>query len=314
MSRQRVALDVEFAGMRLKNPVITSSGTCGYGTEFQRIYDVSLLGAIVTKAISLRPRLGNAPPRLIERPAAMLSSCGLQNVGVQTFLEDKVPLLRNLGTEVIVNIAGESAEEFRELGRILSVCPEVSALELNLSCPNVKSGGMSFGVDPKAVYDITGSVKEVTSKPVISKLTPNVADIVEVAKAAEAAGADAVSLINGLLGMAIDVKARRPYMANIIGGLTGPAIHPVAVRMVWQVANEVGIPVIGMGGISSAEDALEFLLAGATAVQIGTANLFSPLTPVRVIDGIQGYLEEEGFSSVGELRGSLGPPPDYDLL
>lgn len=309
-----VSLEVEIAGLRLKNPVMTASGTCGYGTEFQRIYDVSRLGAVVTKAISLKPRPGNPGPRLIEQPAAMLSSCGLQNVGVEAFLRDKAPHLRDLGTTVIANVAGESAEEFRELAALLDGCPEISALELNLSCPNVKTGGMAFGVDPAAVRGITETVKAATAKPVISKLSPNVTDIVAVARAAEAGGADAVSLINGLLGMAIDVKARRPFMANVMGGLTGPAIRPVAVRMVYQVANSVGIPVVGMGGISCAEDALEFLLAGAVAVEMGTANLVSPLAPLEVIDGIRAYLEEEGMSSVAELRGALGAAPRYELL
>lgn len=307
-------MEVEVAGLRLKNPVMTSSGTCGYGTEFRRVYDVSRLGAVVTKAISLKPRPGNPGPRLIERPAAMLSSCGLQNVGVEAFLRDKAPLLRDLGTTVIANVAGESADEFRELAVLLDACPEISALELNLSCPNVKTGGMAFGVDPAAVRGITETVKDATAKPVISKLSPNVTDIVAVARAAEAGGADAVSLINGLLGMAIDVRARRPYMANVMGGLTGPAIRPVAVRMVYQVANSLGIPVIGMGGISCAEDALEFLLAGAVAVEMGTANLVSPLAPLEVIDGIRAYLDEEGMGSVAELRGALGPAPRYELL
>ena len=309
-----VSLEVEIAGLRLKNPVMTASGTCGYGTEFRRVYDVSRLGAVVTKAISLRPRPGNPGPRLNERPAAMLSSCGLQNVGVGAFLRDKAPQLRDLGTTVIANVAGESAEEFRELAALLDACPEISALELNLSCPNVKTGGMAFGVDPAAVRAITETVKTATAKPVISKLSPNVTDIVAVARAAEAGGADAVSLINGLLGMAIDVRARRPYMANVMGGLTGPAIRPVAVRMVYQVASSVGIPVIGMGGISCAEDALEFLLAGAVAVEMGTANLVSPLAPLEVIDGIRTYLDEEGMRSVAELQGALGPAPRYELL
>lgn len=309
-----VSLGVEIAGLKLKNPVITASGTCGYGTEFQRIYDVGRLGAVVTKAVSLKPRPGNPAPRMIERAAAMLSSCGLQNVGLEAFLRDKAPLLRDLGTTVICNIAGESVEEFEELAGRLDACPEVAALELNLSCPNVKTGGMSFGVDPKAVQGITQRVKAVTTKPVISKLTPNVTDIVEVAKAAEAGGADAVSLINALLGMAIDVHARRPYMANVMGGLTGPAIRPVAVRMVWQVANQVDVPVIGMGGICCAEDALEFLLAGAAAVQVGTANLVSPLAPLEIIDGIRAYLAQEGFASVQEVQGKLGPAPRYELL
>ncbi len=309
-----VSLEVEIAGLRLKNPVMTASGTCGYGTEFRRIYDVSCLGAVVTKAITVEPRLGNPAPRLVERPAAMLSSCGLQNVGIDIFIRDKVPLLRDFGTTVIANIAGATLEEFQLLAARLDSCSEINALELNLSCPNVKSGGMAFGVDPEAVEDITRAVKGVTAKPVISKLSPNVTDIVEVACAAEAGGADAVSLINGLLGMAIDVKARRPYLANVTGGLTGPAIRPVAVRMVWQVARSVHIPVIGMGGISCPEDALEFLLAGATAVEIGTANLVSPRTPLRVIDGIGLYLKDNGFNSVSDLRGVLGAPPQCELL
>ena len=244
----------------------------------------------------------------------MLSSCGLQNVGLEAFLRDKAPLLRELGTTVIANIAGESVEEFQALAERLDECSEISALELNLSCPNVKKGGMAFGIDPRAVEEITQVVKSATTKPVISKLSPNVTDIVAVAQAAEAGGADAVSLINGLFGMAIDVKARRPSLANVTGGLTGPAIRPVAVRMVWQVAGNISIPVIGIGGITSADDALEFLLAGATAIQMGTANLVSPLAPLRVIDGIRAYLEQEGFASVSDLRGALGPAPRYELL
>lgn len=314
MTGSPASLEVEIAGLRLKNPVMTASGTCGYGTELRRIYDVGRLGAVVTKAITMRPRLGNPAPRLIERPAGMLSSCGLQNVGLEAFLRDKAPLLRELGTTVIANIAGESVEEFQALAERLDECSEISALELNLSCPNVKRGGMAFGIDPRAVEEITQVVKSATTKPVISKLSPNVTDIVAVAQAAEAGGADAVSLINGLLGMAIDVKARRPCLANVTGGLTGPAIRPVAVRMVWQVAGNISIPVIGMGGITSFEDALEFLLAGATAIQMGTANLVSPLAPLRVIDGIRAYLEQEGFASVSDLRGALGPAPRYELL
>lgn len=302
------------AGLRLKNPVMTASGTCGYGTEFRRVYDVSRLGAVVTKAITAKPRPGNPAPRLVERPAAMLSSCGLQNVGIDAFIRDKMPLIRDIGTTVIANIAGETLGEFQLLAARLDDCPAIAALELNLSCPNVKTGGMAFGVDPAAVEGITRAVKNVTTKPVISKLSPNVTDIVAVARAAEAGGADAVSLINGLLGMAIDVRTRQPSLANVMGGLTGPAIRPIAVRMVWQVANSVRIPVIGMGGISCAEDALEFLLAGATAVEIGTANLVSPGTPLRVIEGIRLYLEDNGFNSVSRLRDVLGAPPQYELL
>lgn len=298
-------LGVELAGITLKNPVMTASGTFGYGEEYAPLIDLNQLGAIVVKAITKKPRQGNPPPRVVEVAAGMLSSCGLQNVGVDKFIKEKLPFLRAFQVPIIVNIAGESVEDFVAVVEKLQGTEGISAVELNVSCPNVKNGGMVFGIDPEMVWKIVSEVKAVSKVPVICKLTPNVTDIVAIALAAQDAGADAISLINALLGMAIDIETRRPKLGNITGGLTGPAIKPVAVRMVWQVAQAVSVPVIGIGGITTAEDALEFIIAGATAVQVGTANFFRPKATLEIIEGLKTYLLSRGYCSIRELKGTL---------
>ena len=298
-------LRVDLAGISLKNPIMTASGTFGYGEEYNSLFDVRELGAIVVKAVTSKPRPGNPPPRIVESAAGMLSSCGLQNVGVDRFIIDKMPFLRSLGIPVIVNVAGQSVEDFVSLAANLSSTEGINALELNVSCPNVKDGGMIFGQDPEMVRQVVKEVKGVSKVPVICKLSPNVTDIKKIAAAAEEGGADAVSLINALLGLAIDVKTRRPKLGNVTGGLTGPAIKPVALRMVWEVARVVSVPVIGIGGITNATDALEFIIAGATAIQVGTANFFRPKATIEIIEGIIDYLNRNGYSDINQLRGSV---------
>ncbi|MDA8351213.1 MAG: dihydroorotate dehydrogenase [Pseudomonadota bacterium] len=300
-----VDLSVEIAGLRLANPVLTASGTFGYGEEYASLVDLEELGGIVVKAVTLHPRPGNPPPRMVEVAGGILSSCGLQNVGVECFLREKLPYLHQFRVPVIVNVAGESVDEFVVLTERLNEGEGISALELNVSCPNVRNGGMTFGIDPSIVYGIVAAVKSVSRYPVICKLTPNVTDIVRIALSAEEAGADAVSLINAPLGMAIDVQTRRPKLGNVTGGITGPAIKPLAVRMVWQVAQAVRIPVIGVGGITTATDALEFIIAGATAIQVGTANFFRPNAMPEIIQGLRNYLVEQRCQSLRDLRGSL---------
>lgn len=297
-------LSVAIAGVRLQNPVMSASGTFGYGLEFAPYLDLSRVGAIVTKAVTLRPRDGNPPPRIRETPAGVLNAIGLQNPGVQVFLEEKLPALRGYGVPVIVNVSGSTAEETAELARILTV-DGIAALEVNVSCPNVENEGMRFGTDCNLTAELTAAVVGATSLPVIVKLSPNVTDIVSIARAAQEAGAHALSLINTLLGMSIDVDRRRPHLGNITGGLSGPAIRPVAVRMVWQVAQAVDVPVIGMGGIMNARDALEFILAGATAVAVGSANLVEPTSIQRVIDGLGEYCSAHGIERITDLVGAL---------
>jgi dihydroorotate dehydrogenase (NAD+) catalytic subunit len=299
------AMAVNIAGMKMKNPVMTASGTFGCGEEYADYVDLNRLGGIVVKGLSLKPRLGNPPPRIMETAAGMLNAVGLQNVGVDAFIEEKLPFLRNYNVAVIANIYGESYTEYAQVAGKLSAAPGVHALEVNVSCPNVKKGGLSFGADPKAAAEVTRCVKAETHLPVIVKLTPNVTDITVIARAVEEAGADAVSLINTLTGMSIDLKNRTPHLKNITGGLSGPAIKPVALRMVWQVAQKVSIPVIGMGGIMTAEDALEFMVAGAKAVQIGTANFINPRATMEIIDGMRRYLQENKIKSIKDIVGSL---------
>jgi dihydroorotate dehydrogenase (NAD+) catalytic subunit len=289
----------------LRNPVMTASGTFGYGQEFSDYVNLHRLGAIVVKGISLQPRSGNPPTRIVETAGGMLNAIGLENVGVEKFLAEKMPFLRGVGTPVVVNILGESVDDYATLAKKLNNIEGIAAIEVNISCPNVKQGGVAFGTDPILVREVTAAVKENASQPVIIKLSPNVTDITVTARAAEEAGADAVSLINTLIGMAIDHRTRKPRLANIIGGLSGPAIKPVALRMVWQTARAVKIPVIGIGGIMCAADALEFLIAGASAIQIGTANFVNPDTTERVVEGIAAYLQESGCQSVNEIIGSL---------
>ncbi len=301
-------LRVTIAGLELQNPVLSASGTFGYAFEFQDHLDLNRLGAIVVKTVTLKPRPGNPPHRIVETPAGMLNSIGLQNVGIDRFIAEKLPALRKLRPPLIVNIAGESAEEFCELAKRLSDQEGVRALELNISCPNV-AGGLDFATDPVLTSRVVGAVRRVTTLPLIPKLSPNVTDIAAIARAAAEAGADALSLINTFIAMAVDVRTRRPKIAMTTAGLSGPAIRPIALRMVWQVARAVGVPVIGMGGIATAEDALEFLIAGATAVAVGTANFVDPATPVKLVDGMARFLSEQRVASVRELIGSLQSTP-----
>lgn len=299
-----VDMSVNIAGIRLKNPVMTASGTFGFGEEYGEYYDLNRLGAVVVKGLTLRPRKGNPPPRTCETPAGMLNSVGLQNPGVDFFLGKELPRLLDRGACVIANISGASVDEYCLMMEKLSQSG-VAAVELNLSCPNVKEGGIAFGLKPDLVYEVTRRVKECGQKPVIVKLSPNVTDIVEIALAAAEGGGDAVSLINTLLAMDIDVWSRRPVLGNTYGGLSGPAVKPVALRMVHQVAGAVDIPVIGMGGILDWYDAVQFILAGAKAVAVGTANFVNPLAPVEIIEGIERYLVKQGFTSVEDMVGAL---------
>ena len=303
-----VDLSVDIGGMELANPVMTASGTFGYGREFADIVDLDKLGGIVVKGISLEPRVGNPPPRIVETACGMLNAIGLENVGVDRFIRIKMVFLRQLKCRVVINILGDSVEEYAKLAALLSGVDGIDALEVNISCPNVKKGGVAFGTVPAMAKEVTEAVKKETQLPVIVKLSPNVTDITAMAKAAQDGGADAVSLINTLIGMAVDIKTRKPKLANIIGGLSGPAIKPVALRMVYQVASAVSVPVIGIGGITTAEDALEFIIAGASAIQVGTANFFQPETSITIIDGITAYLAEQGEASVKDITGSLRLP------
>jgi len=305
MSVDSPDLRVNIGGLRLANPVMTASGTFGYGEEFAHLVNLHRLGAVVVKGISLLPRAGNPPPRVVETACGMLNAIGLENVGVQRFLTEKLPWLKKMKTRVVVNILADSVEEYGQLAAELSGHRGIDALEVNISCPNVKKGGVAFGTDPGMAAEVTAAVRSHTDLPVIVKLSPNVTDIALMARAIEDGGADAVSLINTLIGMAVDIRTRRPRLANIIGGLSGPAIKPVALRMVWQVANSVHIPVIGIGGIGSAEDAIEFLLAGASAIQVGTANFYDPSACETIIDGIVRYLDEQQELSVRDIIGTL---------
>lgn len=298
-------LKVRVGSIELKNPVMVASGTFGYGEEYSPYIDLNLLGAIVTKGISLKPIYGNPLPRIWETSSGLLNSIGLQNVGVKTFIKEKLPYLRGLDTRIIVNIFGSSLNEYVKVTEILSGTSGIDAIELNISCPNVKRGGMIFGIDPKSTKKVVSSVRKVCRHPLIVKLSPNVTDITEFAKITEGEGADAISLVNTILGMAIDIETRRPRLSTITGGLSGPAIKPIALRMVWQVAKIVKIPLIGMGGISSVEDALEFFLAGASAVAIGTANFFNPKAASEVISGLDKYLTDKGIDDIKELIGGM---------
>jgi len=301
----RPSLAVEIAGIKLKNPVMPASGTFGYGEEYAPFLDLEKLGAIVTKGLSLRPKAGNPTPRIAETTSGMLNAIGLQNVGVDDFVKYKLPFLREVNTPTIVNFFGNTLEEYGEVASRLSDLPEVAGVELNISCPNVKQGGIVFGTDPKAAAEVVTLVRKNLVKPLIVKLTPNVTDITVVARAVEEAGADAISCINTLTGMAVDVRTRRCRLANRTGGLSGPAIRPVALRMVHQVVQAVKLPVIGIGGICRAEDALEFLIVGATAVQVGTANFVDPSAMQSVIDGIEQFCVEEEIGDIREIIGSL---------
>ena len=302
-------LAVSIGTMTLKNPVMTASGTFGYGEEYAPFVDLNLLGAVVVKGLSLEPRPGNPPPRIMETPSGMLNAVGLQNVGVRAFIAEKLPYLRGFDTAVIANIFGETLDEYACLAQTLSGAGGVHAIEVNISCPNVKKGGIAFGARPEAAAEVTGIVKSETDLPVIVKLTPNVTDIAEIALAVEAAGADAVSLINTLTGMSVDIERRRPHLANVTGGLSGPAIRPVALRMVWQALAAVKIPVIGVGGITTASDALEFLITGATAIQVGSANFIHPSATVAIVNGIGEYLRRHQIGRITDLIGTLNAAP-----
>jgi len=300
-----VKMGVDIGGLTLKNPVMTASGTFGYGEEYADYLDLDRLGAIVVKGLSLNPREGNPPSRIIETASGMLNAVGLQNVGVEEFIDKKLPYLRTIDSAIVANIFGESVEEYVKVAQILSNTEGVDALEVNISCPNVKRGGVAFGSDPVLAGEVTRAVKGVSRLPVIVKLTPNVTDITEIARSVEGAGADALSLINTLTGMSIDIEKRVPHLEHITGGLSGPAIKPVALRMVWETVSAVSIPVIGVGGIMDASDALEFLIAGARAVQIGTANFINPSVAIDIIDGIERYLSDNNFDDINNLIGTL---------
>ncbi|MFH1081189.1 MAG: dihydroorotate dehydrogenase [Pseudomonadota bacterium] len=298
-------LAVDIGGLKLRNPVMAASGTFGYGEEYAPYMDLNTMGAIVVKGLSLEPRMGNPPPRIMETPCGMLNAVGLQNIGVRAFIETKLPFLKQFGTPVIANIYAESVDEFPLLAQKLTEAQGVHALEVNISCPNVKKGGIAFGTDPEMAAEVTRRVKEATDLPVIVKLTPNVTDIAMIAQSVEAAGADAVSLINTITGMSVDVEKRIPHLWNITGGLSGPAIKPVALRMVWQVVNRISIPVIGLGGIMTADDALEYLIVGARAVQVGTANFVNPQTISNIVAGIEIYLRKHQMTHIQDVIGSL---------
>lgn len=303
MSRE-MNTSVNIAGVELKNPVMTASGTFGSGEEYSEFVDLSRLGAVVTKGVANVPWPGNPTPRVAEVYGGMLNAIGLQNPGIDVFAKRDIPFLRQYDTKIVVNVCGKSTQDYCEVVERLAD-EDVDLLEINISCPNVKEGGIAFGQNPKAVEDITRAVKKVAKQPVIMKLSPNVTDITEMARAAEAGGADALSLINTLTGMKIDIHRRSFVLANRTGGMSGPAVKPVAVRMVYQVANAVKLPVIGMGGIMSAEDAIEFILAGATAVSVGTANFIDPMTTVKVVEGIEEYMKKYQVADVRELIGAV---------
>jgi dihydroorotate dehydrogenase (NAD+) catalytic subunit len=300
-----VNLSVRIAGIDLKNPVMPASGTFGSGREYSEFFDISRLGAIVAKTVSLRPVLGNKPPRICETTSGMLNSIGLQNEGIDYFLKNDLPFMRKFNIPIIVNIAGNTLEEYAQMCRDLHGVSGVSGIELNISCPNIKAGGIAFGASARLAEQVTAAARYNTDLPLIVKLTPNVYNISKIARAVVSAGADAVSLINTLVGMSIDINTRKPKLANITGGLSGPAVKPVAVRMVWEVAQSVNVPIIGIGGISSAEDAIEFFLAGASAVGVGTANFINPKAMLEIIDGIEAYLKEKNLTDIRQIVGKV---------
>ena len=296
----------DIGGLRLKNPVMTASGTFGYGLEFADLVNLEDIGGIIVKGTTLKPREGNDYPRMVETASGMLNCVGLQNKGVDYFCKHIYPQIKDIGTNMIVNVSGSSIEDYAECAARINELERIPAIELNISCPNVKQGGMAFGVTAKGAQSVVEAVRQVYQKTLIVKLSPNVTDIVEIAIAAEYAGADAVSLINTLMGMAIDIERRRPLLSINTGGLSGPAVKPVAVRMVWQVAHAVRIPVVGLGGIMTAEDAIEFLMAGASAVEVGTANFIDPAVSVKIAQGISNWLDAHNYKSVQEIIGAVG--------
>ena len=301
-----VQLNTNIGSLELKNPVMTASGTFGYGTEYADFMDISRLGAIIVKGTTLNPRQGNPYPRMAETPSGMLNAVGLQNKGVDYFVDHIYPEVRKINTAIIVNVSGSCIDDYVQTAGIINTLDDIPAIELNISCPNVKQGGMAFGVNPESAAQVVSAVRKAYDKTLIVKLSPNVTDITEIARAVEGSGADSVSLINTMLGMAIDAEKRKPILSTVTGGMSGPAVKPVALRMVWQTAKAVKIPVIGLGGICSATDAIEFLLAGASAIQIGTANFIDPSISEKVIDGIADYLQRHNFNSVQEIIGALG--------
>jgi dihydroorotate dehydrogenase (NAD+) catalytic subunit len=306
-------LSVRIGTLVLPNPVIAASGCFGYGLEYEEIVDLSTLGAVAVKGLFLNEREGHPPPRIAETPAGMLNAIGLQGIGVHRFVAEKLPLLRERGARTIVNICGTTLDEYTEVARVLSDHEGVAAIELNISCPNIKEGGIQFGCSLTGAAQVTSAVRKVTALPVIPKLTPNVTDVASFARAAEEAGADAVSLVNTFLAMAIDVETRRPKISNMLGGLSGPAIRPIAVRMVWECFNAVKIPIIGMGGIVEAADAIEFILAGSTAVQIGTANFADPFVWGKVLAGVGDYLQRHHVTRISDLIGQIDTTPRKEV-
>lgn len=298
-------LEVCIGKLKLKNPVMTASGTFGYGEEYSEFVDINRLGAVVVKGLSLMPKEGNPTPRIVETPSGMLNAIGLQNIGIERFIKEKMPFLKRFNTSVIVNFFGDTIEEYVEAAERLSSVDGIHALEMNISCPNKQAGWSIFGTDPKVTFDVVSAVRKKTNLTLIVKLSPNVTDIALMAKAAQNAGADAVSLINTLTGMAIDIQTRRPRLANIRGGLSGPAVRPLAVRMVYEVKQAVKIPIIGMGGIMNSADAIEFIIAGATAVAVGTANFVNPMATIEILDGMIEYMKIHGIEDIGSLTGTV---------
>jgi len=306
-------LRVRVGSLELPNPLIAASGCFGYGVEYEPVVDLSTLGGVAVKGLFLKEREGHVPPRIAETPSGMLNAIGLQGIGVHRFVREKLPRLREAGARVIVNVCGTSLDEYAEVSRILSDHEGVAAIELNISCPNIKEGGIQFGCSLHGTRDVTSAVRKVTSLPLIPKLTPNVTDVASFARAAEEAGADAVSLVNTFLAMAIDVETRRPKLSNILGGLSGPAIRPIAVRMVWECFQAIRIPIIGMGGIVTADDVIEFLLAGASAVQIGTANFSDPFLWDNVLAGLRDYMQRHEVTRIADLIGSVDTTPQKEV-
>lgn len=298
-------LTTQLGKLQMKNPVMTASGTFGYGTEYSDFIDLSRIGGIIVKGTTLRERQGNPYPRMAETPSGMLNAVGLQNKGIDYFVNHIYPTLKDIDTNVMINLSGSTIEDYIKTAEIINTLDKIPGIELNISCPNVKEGGMAFGVSCLAASQVVAEVRKVYHKELMVKLSPNVTDIAEIAKGVEGAGADSISLINTLLGMAIDSKTRKPVLSTITGGLSGPAVKPIALRMVWQVAKAVKVPVIGLGGIMNATDAIEFMLAGATAIQVGTANFIDPAISVKIVEGIDNYLNKNGFSSAKDIIGAL---------
>ncbi len=306
---QKPDLKVDIGGLELKNPVMTASGTFGYAREFDDLIDLNRLGGIMVKGLSLKASPGNPPPRIVETACGMLNAIGLENIGLDAFIKKKLPFLKKLSSPTFVNIYGKKTEEYTELAARVDEIDEISGMEVNISCPNVKAGGIAFGTNPDVAADLVSAVREKTTKHLMVKLSPNVTDVALIAKKVQDAGADSISLINTITGMAIDIETRRPILANITGGLSGPAIKPIALRMVWEVARNIDIPVIGIGGIMTAQDALEFMIAGASAIQVGTANFINPKATMEIIDGIEAFLVEKEIDRIQDIVGSIETNP-----